>query len=130
MRLALGALAGLYRTLRVDAEAMQAAADAPTQAATDLAELLVARGTPFRQAHAVVGGLVRESLQRHVPLAELVAAHPDLGAEGAALLEPGVPVSRRTTRGGAGPDPVADQMVRYEQQLAAEAERLGAGPGT
>jgi argininosuccinate lyase len=125
VRLALGALAGLYRTLRFDAATMQAAADAPTLAATDLAELLVAKGTPFRQAHAIVGGLVRDSLERRVPLAELVAAHPDLGTEGAALLEPGVAITRRTTRGGAGPDPVADQIVRFEQQLVTQTQRLG-----
>ena len=42
---------------------------------------LVDRGMPFRSAHAVVGALVRESLDRGVPLAELVEAHPDLGTE-------------------------------------------------
>ena len=58
---------------------------------------------PFRQAHSVVGGLVRDSLERHVPLAELVEAHPALGSEAVALLEPGVAVTRRTTPGSAGP---------------------------
>ncbi|MGH9236011.1 MAG: argininosuccinate lyase, partial [Acidimicrobiales bacterium] len=89
MALALSAMAGLYATMSFRVERMQQAADSPYAAATDLAELLVERGTPFRDAHALVGGLVRDSLERHVPLAELVAAHPDLGAEGAALLEPG-----------------------------------------
>ena len=45
---------------------------------------------PFRDAHGIVAGLVRESLDRHVPLAELVAASPHLGADAVALLEPGV----------------------------------------
>jgi len=72
-----------------------------------------------------VGGLVRDSLERHVPLAELVAAHPDLGAEGAALLEPGVPVGRRRTAGGAGPDPVAVQLERFERRLDADTQRIG-----
>ena len=54
---------------------------------------------PFRKAHALVGGLVRDSIERHVPLAELVQAHPDLGDAGAELLEPGVAVTRRTTPG-------------------------------
>ena len=48
------------------------------------------RGMPFRTAHGIVAGLVRESLDRHVPLAELVAASPHLGADAVALLEPGV----------------------------------------
>ena len=55
---------------------MQAAADTPYVAATDLAEQLVLTGTPFREAHAIVGALVRDSLERRVPLADLVAAHP------------------------------------------------------
>jgi argininosuccinate lyase len=79
---------------------------------------------PFRAAHALVGGLVRDSLERHVPLAELVAEHPDLGADGAKLLEPGVPVARRTTAGGAGPDAVAAQLVRFQHRLQADAARL------
>ena len=41
---------------------MQTAADGPAAAAIDLAELLVEQGMPFRQAHGLVGGLVRESL--------------------------------------------------------------------
>ena len=49
-----------------------------------------------------------DSLDRHVPLAELVEAHPALGTEAVALLEPGVAVTRRTTPGGAGPAAVAD----------------------
>src|SRR5690606_18491454 len=71
MRLALAAMAGLYATLTFDVDRMQAAADSPYAAATDLAELLVSRGMPFREAHALVGGLVRDSLERKVPLVEL-----------------------------------------------------------
>jgi argininosuccinate lyase len=125
LSLGLTAMAGLYGTLTFDVARMQAAADSPYAAATDLAELLVDRGTPFRDAHALVGALVRDSLERHVPLAELVEAHPDLGADGAALLEPGRPVSRRRTAGGAGPDPVALQLQRFERRLEVDAERLG-----
>jgi argininosuccinate lyase len=123
--LALAAMAGLYRTLTFDLVRMQQAADSPYAAATDLAELLVDRGVPFREAHALVGALVRDSLERHVPLGELVEAHPDLGAEGAALLEPGRPVLRRRTPGGAGPDPVEAQLQRFGRRIAFDAERLG-----
>ena len=74
--LALGALTGLVSTTTIVPERMQSAADSPYLVATDLAEWLVGRGTPFRDAHAIVGGLVRDSIERHVPLAELVAAAP------------------------------------------------------
>ena len=53
---------GMIATATFDSQRMQAAADAPALAATDLAEWLVERGVPFRDAHAVVGTLVRRSL--------------------------------------------------------------------
>ncbi len=80
--LALAALSGVLATVRFDTDRMQEAADGAAVAAVDLAEWLVEQGMPFRQAHAVVGGLVRESLERQVPLAELVEAHPALGRRG------------------------------------------------
>jgi argininosuccinate lyase len=125
LTLALSAVTGLYATLMFAVDRMQQAADSPYAAAVDLAELLVERGVPFRDAHALVGALVRDSLERHVPLAELVEAYPDLGAEGVALLEPGRPVQRRTTPGGAGPEPVAVQVQRFARRLDADADRLG-----
>jgi argininosuccinate lyase len=125
LTLALSAVTGLYATLMFAVDRMQEAADSPYAAAVDLAELLVERGVPFRDAHALVGALVRDSLERHVPLAELVEAYPDLGAEGVALLQPGRPVQRRTTPGGAGPDPVAVQVQRFARRLDADADRLG-----
>ncbi len=127
--LGLAALTGLIATARVHLDRMQAAADEPAAAAVDLAEHLVGKGMPFRDAHAVVGALVRDSVERGVPLAELAEAHPELGAEAVALLQPGVAISRRTTPGGAGPVPVAVQVARYRAHLEAEASRLAAGSG-
>ena len=124
IRLGLPALAGLLRTTQFNVERMQEAADSPSAAATDLAELLVERGVPFREAHAIVGGIVRDSIERHVPLAELVAAHPELGDDGLALLEAGVAVTRRRTPGGAGPAPVARQLVDFHAHLDALESRL------
>jgi argininosuccinate lyase len=123
--LALTALGGLLSTCRFHTDRMQAAADSPASAAIDLAEFLVANGTPFRDAHVLVGGLVRDSIDRAVPLGDLVEAHPQLGGEAAALLEPGVPVTRRTTPGGAGPKPVAEQLSRFRAHLDGEEERIG-----
>jgi argininosuccinate lyase len=123
--LALSAVAGMIDTASFVAERMQAAADAPTSAATDLAELLVARGMPFREAHAVVGAVVREHLASGVALTDLVSAHEQLGPEAAQLLLPGVAVTRRTTRGGAGPDAVAAQLERFRERLAGDRGRVG-----
>ncbi len=121
----LAAMTGLYASVTWNLDRMQAAADTPYAAAVDLAAWLVARGMPFREAHGVVGGLVRDSIGRRVPLAELVEAHPALGSEAVGLLEPGVPVTRRITPGGAGIGPVRDQMRRFTMELSANASRLG-----
>jgi len=118
------AVTGMLASAQFVLDTMRAAADGAAAAAVDLAEWLVERGMPFRQAHGVVGGLVRDSLQRGVPLAELVQAHPALGAEALGLLEPGVPVTRRVTPGGAGPGPVAVQMERFGRRLELDRERL------
>jgi argininosuccinate lyase len=53
---------GLLATSTFVTDAMAAAADSPYAAATDLAELLVERGMPFRDAHAIVGEIVRTAL--------------------------------------------------------------------
>ena len=119
VRLTLLALDGMISTTTFNTEAMAAQAASPYAAATDLAEWLVARGMPFRDAHAVVGEKVRRALAGEGSLGELVAADPQLGDEAAALLEPGVSVTRRTTRGGGSPAAVADQIERFRARLDA-----------
>jgi len=126
---ALSAVTGMVRTAQFDTGRMRAAADGPAAAAIDLAEWLVERGMPFRKAHAVVGSLVRDSVQRGVPLAELVQASPHLGADALVLLEPGVAVTRRTSPGGAGPGPVAAQAERFRHRLELDHSRLAHAAG-
>ena len=120
--LGLSAVQGMLATTTFDHARMAAAADAPTSAATDLAEHLVVGDVPFREAHAIVGGLVRESLEGGASLVELVTAHPQLGPEAAALI--GTGATRRTTRGGGGSAPVAAQLERFRSHLDATAQRL------
>ena len=120
--LSLAALSGLMGTVEFVEERMTAAADDPVNSATDLAEHLVEQGTPFREAHTVVGGLVRQAVERGVPLDELVSNDPRLGPESLPLLEAGSAVRRRTTPGGGGPGPVARQLEAAEARL--EEQRL------
>jgi len=117
VRLILSALDGMVSTITFRTEQMAEAASSPYAAATDLAEWLVARGVPFRQAHVVVGDLVRRALDGEGTLQDLVTTSPDLGSEAAELLEPGVSVTRRTTRGGGSPAAVADQIERFRARL-------------
>ncbi|MGD0439529.1 MAG: argininosuccinate lyase [Acidimicrobiales bacterium] len=122
--LALVALDGLLGTATFDRDRMQAAASGPGLAAVDLAEWLVANGVPFREAHGLVGGLVRESLGRGVPLGELVEAHPAFGEAALEVLDPGAALHRRTTPGGTGPAAVEVQLDRFRHRLATDAARL------
>jgi argininosuccinate lyase len=123
--LSLAALTGLFETVVFVDDRMTRAADSPVNAATDLAEHLVEGGMPFREAHAAIGGLVRQSVERGVPLDELVATDPKLGPDALPLLEPGTAVRRRTTPGGAGPDAVAAQLARARDRI--EQQRLWLG---
>jgi argininosuccinate lyase len=125
--LALGALGGLLATATFDTAAMAEAADGPYLAATDLAEVLVEQGMPFREAHAVVGEIVRRALDGEASMEALVRAHPALGDRAAATLAPGASVRRRTTRGGAGPAAVADQLERFAARLRADRDRVQGG---
>src|SRR3712207_7414168 len=61
--LCLAAAQGMVAGARFDRERMAAAASDELIAATDLADLLVKRGTPFREAHGVVAGLVRAAVE-------------------------------------------------------------------
>ncbi len=124
MQLGLRGIAGTVATLTFDTDRMAASADTPTAAATDLAEYLVRAGTPFRDAHAIVGALVRQAVDDRADLKQLVRDHDALGPDAAGLIDPGVPVKMRTTRGGAGPAAVADQLQRFEQQLGVDRARL------
>ena len=126
--LSLTALTGLLDAATFDADRMREAADTPSAAATDLAEHLVEAGVPFREAHAIVGSLVRQSIERRIPLTELVATEPRLGDAAQPLLEAGAAVARRTTPGGGGPDPLPDQLAAARDALAGQQSWLDAGP--
>jgi len=127
VRLTTLALDGMVSTLGFDTGRMAAAADSPYAAATDLAEYLVTTGMPFRDAHGVVGELVRRSLDGEGSFAELVEADARLGPAGAALLEPGRSAANRTTHGGGGPASVAAQLVRARKRVEDDRGRAAAG---
>jgi argininosuccinate lyase len=102
----LDALAGAIETCRFDAARMQKALERGHLCATDLADFLALAGVPFREAHHIVGGLVREAEAKGVELQELseatfTAAHPALASkERSAALDPALAVERRSLVGG------------------------------
>ena len=85
-------------------------------------------GTPFREAHAIVGELVRRHLTDGRPLPTSSPTDPRLGPDAAALVAPGVGVALRTSPGGGGPTALPAQLERYRARLAADRAR-SAPPG-
>jgi argininosuccinate lyase len=127
-QISLDALSGALATAKFHAPAMRAALDRGHLCATDLADLLVQRGLPFREAHHVIGGLVREAEARGVELSALPkevleAAHTALGtADAQAALDPVQAVERRIAGGPARESvrkAIADARARWHE-LAAE----------
>jgi argininosuccinate lyase len=110
----LPAVTGAMDTLTVNAERMAAALD-PAMRATDLADLLVEAGVPFRESHGLVGRLVRAAEQAGVALDRVPAAmaagiHPALGAAVAQLGSWEDSVESRGTAGGASRASVEAQI--------------------
>ncbi len=112
---------GVIRTLTPNPEAMRNALD-DGMLATDLADYLVDRGMPFREAHGVIGRLVRAAEERDVPLAQLpfevFQAESDLFEEDVfAVFDFDYSVSRRKAPGGTAPDAVRQQIALARSRI-------------
>jgi argininosuccinate lyase len=71
LELALDVAEGMLTGISFDRERLQAAAGDEMLAATEIADLLVRKGVPFREAHGIVGELVRSALEQGKALSEL-----------------------------------------------------------
>ena len=118
VRRALIAVTGMIATASFDANRMSAAANSGPIAATDLAEYLVLKGIPFREAHAIVGAIVREVVDNGADISELVRRSDVFDEDALALLRPGASVANRKSRGGAGPSAMTDQVSRFDAEFA------------
>jgi argininosuccinate lyase len=127
--LSLHALAGALKTAAFRRDRLRAALDGGHLCATDLADLLVRHGLPFRQAHHVIGGLVREAEERGVDIAELPAevlgsVHPALaGSEAIETLDPQAAVERRAVVGGPAKSRVSEAIEDARARWRAVNER-------
>jgi argininosuccinate lyase len=115
LELTLAAATGMVAGARFDRDAMAAAAADDLIAATDLADLLVKRGTPFREAHGVIAALVRDAVEQKVPLAEV--AVPALGDEAAAVLAQSSWLESKESEGGTALARVREQLDRLRAEL-------------
>jgi len=121
LELMLSVMSGVIATLAVRAERMRAAIDSQ-MLATDLADYLVERGVPFRQAHGAVGRAVRRSEELGVKLNELLltewqAIHPAFEADLFQVLDPERALARRAAWGGTAPQAVQKQLDLARQTL-------------
>ena len=124
VRNALEALSGMISTAVFRGDTMALAADADPLVAIDIAEWLVSRGVPFREAHALVGSAVRVSLGEGRPLSAVVAEDERLGPEAAALFAHGSSISRRRSAGSTGPAATSEQVLRLDAAMAAARQRV------
>ncbi len=125
----LDAAAGMLAGIEFDRERMEAASGDEMLAATEVADLLVRRGVPFREAHGIVGGLVRDAVERGKSLSELTPE--ELRERSDRLDESYYEVLRRSSwleskriAGGTGSAPLAAQLEQARETLAAVQARF------
>ena len=124
LELCLAAAAGMLRGIRFSRERLLDAAADEFLAATDVADLLVRRGLPFRDAHGVVAGLVRRALESgrtlsELPPDELIAAHELLDDEVYAVLAQASWLESKVSEGGTALARVREQIDRARAALSA-----------
>ena len=90
--------------------------------ATDVADYLVARGVPFREAYQLVGAVVRRCLEqgcllRELSLEQWKELHPAFEADLHEALAPRAVVSARRSEGGTGFDRVHEQLMLWRERL-------------
>lgn len=115
-------MAGVVGTMRVRTDRMLSAVGDGFLLATDVADWLVEKGLPFREAHHVVGAIVKLCLDsgkrlQDLTVAELVKVHPVFNDEVKQRLDPRESLRRRDVIGGPAPARVAQELSRWELSL-------------
>jgi len=118
----LGVLPPLLASLTFRTERMRAAAGEHYATATDLADYLVRKGLPFRQAHEIVGKIVRLALERNValealPLDALRGFSPLIEADVLEALTVDASLRARAVTGGTAPAAVARALAEARALL-------------
>ena len=127
LKLALEVYAEMMLGLRVNQQAVAAAVADPFLLATDLADYLVLRGLPFREAHEVIGKLTALALAEGVafpdiPLEVYRGLCPLFGEDVYAVLTLEQAMAARRATGAPSPNNVARELASWERRLAAEAK--------
>jgi argininosuccinate lyase len=109
--------------ITVNAAAMEAAANKGYATATDLADYLVKKGLPFRDAHETVAHAVKAATSHacdlsELPLAVLQGFHPSIEKDVFDVLSLRGSLNARNTLGGTAPAQVKTQIARHRERLA------------
>ena len=115
----LDALASAVSALEFDEARLEAAASDPRMLAGDLAEYLVSRGVPFREAHGSVARFLAGS-EGPITAKSLRNFDPRFGDDVAGLLDVRASLARRRTHGGPSPDAVKAQLARSHDAVGLE----------
>ena len=116
-------MAAMLKNTKVNKSACAAAASDPALLATDLADYLVRKGIPFRQAHHVVGAVVALAEKTGKPLnqlklAELQGVSPTFGRDALGVFNLKTAMAKRNITGAPGTKEVAKQLARWREQLS------------
>ena len=119
---ALKVMAAMLPELSIDAARMADAAKDPNLLATDLAEYLVKKGMPFREAHEAVGKLVARAAAAKLALSnlslwEMQAVSPLFQEDVVKVFDVRGSLARRTAIGAPSPENVAAQIARWRSLL-------------
>lgn len=131
LQLSLGVFMRMIPAIRVNTEAMASATAKGFMEATDLADYLVGRGVPFREAHGLIGGLVRYceekgKLLTQLELHEFQSFSPLFEKSVLKALTPESIVRRRDNPGGTAPRRVRAALRLARHAVDAAAKRRGA----
>src|SRR3989440_10548193 len=122
---ALEVFAAMLPELKIYRERMHAGASDPHLLATDLAEYLVKKGTPFREAHEIVGKIVAHSIGDGIPLNEVSLSKlkrfsPLFDSDVAKVFDVSKALASRRAIGAPSPKNVAAQIKRWRAHLRAQ----------
>jgi argininosuccinate lyase len=114
-------MTGLLRALEINATEMAAQLE-PGLLATELADYLVKKGVPFREAHGYVGQLVRMAEEQGKPLMELSLSQfhsvsPLFSEDIYQVLEVSAALAQRDITGGTSPAALQEQLAAARRQL-------------
>ena len=116
--------AGAVAATRLNEARMREAASDPALLATEAAHYLVRRGVPFRQAHEIIGKVLREAERTgqpwtKLPLAKLREYSPEFGDDFHAALSVEASLAAHAATGGTAPDTVRAAIRAWREKFAA-----------